>query len=75
MRSEVLEVRGPRHISTVVLPCPKSGKRAAAAATLATLGPVLGCWEYTRAIHIAGTVAPCADATRMVAPLFGWIVS
>lgn len=77
IRRAVLEARGQRHLSTIVLPCPKLAKRAAwiAAATLATLGLVLGCCEYTRKVHVAGTVEPSAGAIRVVAPQFGRIVA
>jgi membrane fusion protein len=77
IRREVLDARGQRHISTIVLPCPRLAKRAAVAAavTLATLGLVLGCCEYTRKVHVTGTVEPSAGAIRVVAPQFGRIVA
>lgn len=77
IRQEVLEARGRRHVSTIVLPCPKLAKRAAlaAAATLATLGLVLGCCDYTRKVHVIGTVEPSAGAIRVVAPQFGRIIA
>lgn len=77
LRREVLEARGQRHISTIVLPCPKSAKLAAgvAAATLVTLCIVLGCCDYTRKVHVTGTVEPSAGAIRVVAPQFGRIVA
>jgi uncharacterized membrane protein len=70
IRREVLEARSQRHIGSIVLPCPKSAKRAAvaAAATLATLGLVLGCCEYTRKVHVTGTVGPSAGAIASSRP-------
>jgi membrane fusion protein len=77
IRHQVLEARSQRHIGTIVLPCPKSAKRAgvAAVATLATLGLVLGCCEYTRKVHVTGTIEPSAGAIRVVAPQFGRIIA
>ncbi|MES2760447.1 MAG: HlyD family efflux transporter periplasmic adaptor subunit [Pseudomonadota bacterium] len=77
IRREVLHARGQRHMSAIVLPCPQLAKRAAwaAAATLATLGLVLGCCEHTRKVHVSGTVEPSAGAIRVVAPQFGRIVA
>jgi membrane fusion protein len=77
IRHEVLQARGQRHISTIVLPCPRLAKRAAlsAAVTLATLALVLGCCEYTRKVHVTGTVEPSAGAIRVVAPQLGRIVA